>query len=182
MKTIKTIAAAMILAAFVGSANADIEFTEKRIEHFESLAEYEEPFTVEDIQCTLIAEMRVRGVMWALEEAKEGRDVRKNIRRLGLRAAVDFPDQEMETEFMQRRDVMKAVYKGAYVAIAYGTARETEEGKSVNRFDSLEAQQKLYDAVFNFCLKEKDNDPEMFYRYYAVGRLAEGYQNYPYSR
>ena len=181
MKTIKAIAA-VVLAMFVGSANADIKLTQKRIEHFASLAEYEEPFTVEDIQCTLIAEMQVRGVMWALEEAKEGRDVRKNIRRLGLRAAVDFPDQDMETDFMQRRDVLKAVYKGAYVGIAYGTARETEEGKSVNRFDSPEAQQKLYDAAFNVCLKEKDNNPEGFYHYYAIGRLAEGYQNYPYIR
>lgn len=180
MKTSIKAIAAVVLAMFVGSANADIEFTEKRIEHFASLAEYEEPFTVEDIQCTLIAEMQVRGATWALEEANEGRDVRKNIRRLGLRAAVDFPDEEMETDFMQRRDVLKAVYKGAYVAIAYNVvAKKAKVGDLVN---DDEARNKLYDQEFDTCLGDKDNYPETFYHYYAVGRLAEGYKNYPYSR
>lgn len=186
MKTIKTIAAAMVLAMFAGNANADIKITKEKVEQFASLAEYEEPFKIEDIQCSLIAEMQLKGATWALEEANEGRDVRKNIRRLGLRAAVDFPDEEMETEFMQRRDVMKAVYKGAYIMIAYNAATFKAKGEDATKFGDLvnddEARRKFYDDEFYTCMMCKDKYPGDFYHYYAAGRLAEGYRSYPYSR
>ncbi|HDV2027846.1 TPA: hypothetical protein RHX51_003866 [Escherichia coli] len=179
MKTIKTIAA-VVLAMFVGSANADVKLTPEAVNDYAKRTEV--LFTPDDIQCTITAKMFVKGAAYALEMANKDRDASKDLFDLSYHARIDFPSHDMERgeideNFMERRDQLRAAYRGSYIVMAYNVASAIAKGEDPGLGDlvnSYEAQREFYDKAFDSCLRQKENNPDVFKRHYAVGRIAEG--------
>lgn len=162
MKTIKTIAAAMVLAMFVGNANADVKLTQEVVNDYANRAEV--LFTTDDIQCSIVAKMQTYG-------AADGGAV-INLEMLGIQAGNALPDDdkiELSKDFIdftERLDELKAVYKGAYIMSAH-------DNPDTN-FYSLEDIRRFEDAKFDACLEDKESNPDIFKHYHAAGRIVEG--------
>ena len=162
------------------TAGAAIKITPEVIKDYANRANV--VFTIDDVQCTIVAKMQVKGAAYALEMADKGKDVSKNFKNLSLRAMLDFPDHDMEPgeiddNFMERWDQLRNVYKGAYIMIAHNVASMKAKGKDPKLGDitnSYEAQREFYTAEFNTCLGDKEKYPETFKLYYAMGRVADG--------
>lgn len=178
MKTIKAIAA-VVLAMFVGSANADVKLTKEAIIDYADNADLF--FETDDVQCSLVAKMQVKGAVYAFENA--GKDLMKDLSRLSYKATINFPYREMDLgefseNFMEKGDQLRAMYHGAYIMIAlnisYNLAHKKEVSISKDIVDSYEARRKFYDEEFYICMEDKEKYPEYFRYYYAAGRLAEG--------
>lgn len=163
MKTIKTIAAAMVLAMFAGNANADVKLTQEVVNDYANRAEV--LFSTDDIQCSIVAKMQTYGA------ADGGAAI--NLEMLGIQAGNALPDDdkiELSRDFLdftERLDELKAVYKGAYIVSALNESSETN-------FYSFEDIRRFEDAKFDTCLEDKESNPDIFRHYHAAGRIAEG--------
>ena len=162
MKTSIKAIAAVVLAMFVGSANADVKLTPEVVNDYANRTEV--LFTPDDIQCSIVAKMQTYG-------AADG-DAAINLEMLGIQAGYALPDDdkiELSRDFMdftERLDELKAVYKGAYIMSALNKSSETN-------FYSLEDIRRFEDAKFDTCLEDKESNPDIFKHYHAAGRIAE---------
>ncbi|KHI93874.1 hypothetical protein [Escherichia coli] len=180
MKTIKTIAA-VVLAMFVGNANAALVITDQDIEdHMETMEVY---YQAEDIDCEIWSKMFTKGVIEGNDKFRHGIRVHKDLTIVAMKAKSEFYNKyagevvksgASKGYSKERVDQIRDVYIGAYIGAAEMKSRVNSKFGKAADLNSVAKKRAEADHWFNFCVKVKEEYPVvLFNEWLAIAQLAE---------